>query len=286
MKVSVVIPCYNKASFIGGVITSLQRQTRCPDEIIVVDDASTDDSAAVVAGYAVRLVRHEKNRGLSQARNSGLEVALGEVVIFLDADAFADERLVESLLRGYVSGEVAGVGGRGIEANVQSPYDRWRALHAAQSHGDRPSDACAYLFGQNCSYRAAVLRQVGGFDTFYSGAAGEDMDVGYRLIDRGHRLYYTPDAIVYHQRTDTAESLRRSMYSWYYWAYHAKFRNNRRAWTLFAGTCRRLVLDTLVDLLCRQSRQLAGIDLAMFPVKMRALARARREIRRARGARE
>jgi glycosyltransferase involved in cell wall biosynthesis len=84
--VSIVIPCFNHGRFLGEAIDSARRQTRRPAEIVVVDDGSRDESAAVAAGYNdVRLVS-QPNQGLAVARNTGLRATRGEFVIFLDAD--------------------------------------------------------------------------------------------------------------------------------------------------------------------------------------------------------
>ena len=89
--VSVVIPVYNRASTIGRALASVQRQTCPPDEILVVDDGSTDASCAVVAALAaqdasIRLLRETRNGGGAAARNTGLRAACGELVAFLDSD--------------------------------------------------------------------------------------------------------------------------------------------------------------------------------------------------------
>jgi len=84
--VSVVITTFNQSQFLGEAISSALNQSRPPDEIIVVDDGSTDDPAAVVAGFqGVDLIRQE-NRGLSAARNAGLRKCSTNHIIFLDAD--------------------------------------------------------------------------------------------------------------------------------------------------------------------------------------------------------
>lgn len=87
MTISVVIPCYNSAAWVGAAVRSVLRQTRAADEIIVVDDGSADDPAAVVRGFggSVRLIRRE-NGGLSAARNTGTAATAGEWLLFLDAD--------------------------------------------------------------------------------------------------------------------------------------------------------------------------------------------------------
>lgn len=85
--ISVVIPCYNAGAFLAEAIDSVLGQTYAPAEVIVVDDGSTDDSAATAAGYGapVRVIR-QANRGESTARNRGMDEARGEWVALLDAD--------------------------------------------------------------------------------------------------------------------------------------------------------------------------------------------------------
>lgn len=87
MTVSVVIPTYNRAAFVGAAIESALDQSRVPDEILVIDDGSTDDTPQVLAqfGPPVKVIR-QVNRGRSAARNAGLANAAGDAVIFLDSD--------------------------------------------------------------------------------------------------------------------------------------------------------------------------------------------------------
>src|ERR687894_2072239 len=94
--VTVVIPCYNQAHFLGEAIESVLSQTYPHFEIVVVDDGSTDNTSEVASGYPpdkVRLIRQE-NKGLSAARNAGLGRSGGEYVVFLDSD---DRLLAEAL---------------------------------------------------------------------------------------------------------------------------------------------------------------------------------------------
>jgi glycosyltransferase involved in cell wall biosynthesis len=95
MSISVVIPAYNAARYIGRALDSVLAQTHKPDEIIVVDDGSTDDTAGIVETYSsqVRLIRRE-NAGASVARNTGINAAKSEWIAFLDGD---DEWLPEKL---------------------------------------------------------------------------------------------------------------------------------------------------------------------------------------------
>jgi glycosyltransferase involved in cell wall biosynthesis len=99
--VSVVIPCYNQAHFLGEAIESVLAQRHPRLEVIVVDDGSPDDTSEVAARYpGVRCVRQE-NQGLSAARNAGLRHSGGEYVVFLDADDRLLPEAIEAGLRGF-----------------------------------------------------------------------------------------------------------------------------------------------------------------------------------------
>jgi len=84
--VSVIIPCYNQAHFLGEAIESAFKQTYPHYEIIVVDDGSTDETASVAASFERVRCLSQKNRGLAAARNTGLEASKGSYIVFLDAD--------------------------------------------------------------------------------------------------------------------------------------------------------------------------------------------------------
>ena len=94
-SVSVIIPAHNASEYIGRAIESVLAQTRKPDEIIVVDDGSTDDTARIIADYGSKVIYiQQENAGPSVARNTGIEAATSEWIAFLDAD---DEWIPEKL---------------------------------------------------------------------------------------------------------------------------------------------------------------------------------------------
>lgn len=271
MDLVVVVPCYNCDAFIGQTIQALLSQTQSPAEIIVIDDGSCDRSRQIISKYPVRLLNHDRNRGLSHARNTALHNTDCEIILYVDADAYADKNLVQRISEKYQDKDICGVGGQGIEAIQQSIYDRWRYLHASQSHGDLAIDNCQHLFGLCMAYRRQSLIDIGGFDTSLQTNA-EDMDIGYRLFDAGNRLVYMPEAIVYHQRKDNSQSLRRMMYNWYHWAFIVKRKNKRDPWSLAYGTGRRMLFtDTPYDLVIRRDIKLAKLDITLSVVKFKAL---------------
>lgn len=273
MKVTAAIPCFNGASFLGGAIESLLAQTRPADEILVIDDGSTDGTPGVASSYPVALVQHRHNKGLAAARNTAISRAQGDIVAFLDVDAYAAPDWLRALLSGYEE-QVGGVGGQGIEANILSLADRWRRAHASQTHGQQEKDV-PYLPGLCMSFRRDAVERVGGFDLAFR-TNGEDVDIGMRLTAAGYRLRYMPQARVYHQRTDDEASLKRTMAAWYSGAYRARKANHRHPWMLFAGTLRRLFTDPMADLTIHRDAGMARLSWSIGWAKLHALLQAAR----------
>jgi glycosyltransferase involved in cell wall biosynthesis len=179
--VSVVIPCYRQARFLGDAIESALAQTHARVEVVVVDDGSPDDTAAVAARYPeVRYVRQE-NHGLSAARNAGLCASSGDFVVFLDAD--------DVLRRDAVRAGLAALLARPECAFASGAYvyvDENR-LPLPSTHGSRiVRDHYTALLRDNyigmhatVMYRRAPLVTAGGFDTRLG--ACEDYDLYLRL---------------------------------------------------------------------------------------------------------
>jgi glycosyltransferase involved in cell wall biosynthesis len=87
LRLSLVIPCYNGAAYLAEAVSSVLEQDRAPEEVIVIDDGSTDDSGSIAAGFGSRIawVRQEP-RGTGAARNHGIALSTGDLIAFLDAD--------------------------------------------------------------------------------------------------------------------------------------------------------------------------------------------------------
>src|SRR5215212_2619463 len=182
--VSVVIPCYNQAHFLGEAIESVLAQNHLRFEIVVVDDGSTDDTAEVAARYPrVRCVRQD-NQGLSAARNTGLRHSEGEYVVFLDSD---DRLLPEALETGLehleTRPECTFVHGhfRSITVDGLPLLERPQAIIGEDPYGKLLYRNYISMHA-TVMYRRTVFEAVGDFDT--SLGACEDYDHYLRVARR------------------------------------------------------------------------------------------------------
>jgi peptidoglycan-N-acetylglucosamine deacetylase len=223
-KVTAAICCYNAENFIKAAVLSLLNQTRPPDEVIVVDDGSTDKSIETIRDLKIKIIKHESNKGLSVARNTVLKNAKGNIIVYIDSDTVADNKITENMLQHYVSDDIYAVGGQGSEVNINNIFDKWRKFNAFQSLGEKVIENAEMLPGLCCSYRKSALEKVGGFDEFFARNA-EDHDISIRLRKAGGRLVYSPDIKVEHYRTDTLASLVKMIYRYDLWTIIAKKRN-------------------------------------------------------------
>jgi glycosyltransferase involved in cell wall biosynthesis len=201
-KATVIVAAYNAASTLGECLSSI-RELNYPDyETIVVDDGSTDATAEIASHAGVRTVRIEHN-GLAAARNAGIEAAAGEVVAFIDADARADRDWLYHLIETIKRRDAAAAAGPSFAPDPKS--SRAAAMAAAPGlprevrAGD---DRLLQLCGCNMAITKTALVKAGGFDPMFT-AAGDDVDLSWRLAAADETLAYAPGAVVIHERRAT-----------------------------------------------------------------------------------
>jgi GT2 family glycosyltransferase len=199
-RVSVVVAFRNAARTLAECLDSLLELNYPDYEVIVVNDGSTDASAAIMERYPFRKITHPVNLGISAGRNSGLRAATGRIVAYIDSDARADPDWLRYLAATYVEQGVAGVGG----PNPVPPEDAWVAQCVFRAPGGPTQvmlDDCTaeHIPGCNMSFLKSALEDVGGFDEQFRTAA-DDVDICWRLIDAGYRLGFNASAVVWHHR--------------------------------------------------------------------------------------
>jgi glycosyltransferase involved in cell wall biosynthesis len=191
-----VIPCFNQGQFLRFAIESVRRQQWPVTECIVVDDGSTDDTAAVARRLGVALIQQE-NLGLSAARNTGLFAVRGEFVIFLDAD---DELLPEAAAHGVealsANPRIAAAVGRcrRMDADGAPLPTTYSPVDPANMYAEWLSNNFVWTPGA-AMFRRVSLLESGGFPTGV-GSAG-DYAVYLRLSRAGQVLYHGQDIVRY-----------------------------------------------------------------------------------------
>lgn len=215
-KVSLYIPCYNAEKHIKECLDSVINQSYKIEEIIVIDDGSVDNSADIIKDYPVKIIRNLKNRGLAASRNIAFKEAKNEFVAALDADCVAGPEWLGSLMKCFVSDDIAGAGGSLVERNTLTLADKWRSVHMAQYWGVALLENPPFLYGDNTVLRKKSVEKAGfyneGYNTNY-----EDVDLSMRLYKRGFRLVYAPEAKVVHLRQDTIKSAVTTYWHWKYY---------------------------------------------------------------------
>ncbi len=198
-RVSVVVCSHNGARTIGRTCEGLL-EVDYPDlEVIVVDDGSTDETAAIAGEFGFKVIRTE-NRGLSAARNTGAEAATGEYVAYLDDDAWPDVHWLKYLVHTFEQGGFAAVGGPNISPPDESTLARCVACAPGGPIHVLFDDVRAeHVPGCNLAVRRSVLRGLGGFDPVFR-VAGDDVDLCWRLQENELEIGFSPAAMVWHRR--------------------------------------------------------------------------------------
>lgn len=188
---SVIVCAYNEERYLAACLHSILAQTRPPDEVIVVDNASTDATAAVASVIPGVTVVHEPAKGLVRARAAGRAAAGGELLVYLDADCRAPLQWLERVDRRFVRyPRLAAVTGPYrfydwdlVGRGLVRAYD---GLVAPPVHFvlQRVARAGAIFYGGNFAVRRSALDAIGGFDTTIE-FHGEDTNLGRRLVRAG-----------------------------------------------------------------------------------------------------
>ncbi|MGN6330790.1 MAG: glycosyltransferase [Motilibacteraceae bacterium] len=216
--VSVVIPTYNAAHMIGEQLGALRRQTYSGAfEVIVSDNGSTDDlcqavERAGVVGLGVRVVDASGTKGVSHARNVGLQAARGELICICDADDMVGPEWLSSMVAAAQRADlVAG-------ALVPHPANSLAALsgrdRSAWTRPARPRGArWPYAYGCNLSVWTDVARQVGGWDEGLA-AGGDDVDFSWRVQAAGYSFGHCAEAVVAYRLREGLLPLMRQMHGY------------------------------------------------------------------------
>ncbi|KAF0181622.1 MAG: glycosyltransferase [Limisphaerales bacterium] len=241
-KVSIVVASYNGGKTLPACLTSLERLNYPNYEVILVDDGSKDDTQQIVARYRMELEDrtvakesgaqvsnlHDEaeqgragwtpalrprfrcirqvNLGLSVARNTGINASEGEIVAFTDSDCRADEDWLHYLVGDLLRSDFTGIGGH----NFLPPEDGWiptavMASPGGPAHVMLTDRLAEHIPGCNMAFYKWALDEISGFDPIYR-KAGDDVDVCWRLQQRGYKIGFSSAGFVWHYRRATVNA--------------------------------------------------------------------------------
>lgn len=199
VDISIIIPAYNSRRQISHCLEALSRQTVPRDnyEIIVVDDGSLDGTQAAAREFGVQVVR-QTHAGPAAARNHGVNCSNGTILLFTDADCVPQHDWIEKMASSFRDPQVAGAKGvyrtnqrglvaRFVQAEFEEKYDRM----GKAAYID-------FVDTYSAGYRRSVFLENGGFDPTFPGTSAEDIEFSFRLSQRGYKMVFVPQAIVYH----------------------------------------------------------------------------------------
>lgn len=212
-KISVVVCTYNGRRYIKETCEALEKVDYPNFEVIIVSDGSTDGTLEIVSKFDFEVIDVE-NGGLSRARNIGLQRAQGEIIAYLDDDAYPDPHWLKYLAWSFIKSNHDGIGG----PNFPPPDDDFWALCVAHSPGGPnhvllADDLAEHIPGCNMAFRKSALERVGGFDRDFR-IAGDDVDVCWKIQEYGGTLGFSPAAVVWHHRRSSVSAYLKQQYNY------------------------------------------------------------------------
>jgi len=193
--ISVIIPTHNRIKALQNCLISLFAQTLLPQEIIVIVDSSNDGTKNYLLGLGakIKVVNHEQNLGQSEARNSGIKIAQGDVLVFIDDDCTAKPDWLEQIQKTLTQTQAEVIIGKTIYvAENYKGYFPERTV--GNNNGTWPGSG-------NIAYKKLVFNKIGLFNPLFDEYHNEDSELAIRAVQMNTKFVQAPEVIVYHQKT-------------------------------------------------------------------------------------
>lgn len=224
-QVSIIIPTYNRKDSLRDSLLSLSHLDYPENkyEVIVVDDGSIDGTEDMIIKirdsltYPLWYTKLNEKKGVSAARNLGMQMAKGQIFVFVDDDCLFEKKWLKRLLNPFIPSKVGAVGGLD-----RAPHDA-TLFSKCIGHlfttfigtgglrgGDMMRVGRYYPKGCNMAVLREVIDKVGGFDERLT--PGEEIELGYRIEKAGYKIMFIPDAFVWHKRKIEIKTFLQKMY--------------------------------------------------------------------------
>lgn len=199
--IAVTAAIYNEEKNIDRFIKALLNQTKMPDEIVIVNDGSTDNTLKRLEFYesqnSILKVLSIKNSGPARARNIAWKHSSSDLCLFTDGDCVPEKNWIEKIVSPFESNpDIGAVGGTYKTLNETSMLATFIGEEIAWKYKDVKGEIDVHG-SYNLAVRRDILEEVGGFNDLYLKPSGEDWDLTYK-ISENHKIIFKPDAIVGH----------------------------------------------------------------------------------------
>lgn len=215
MTISVVIPVFNEERRILHTLKAIYDGSLLPTEIIVVDGGSSDHTVEIVRNsYPDVILLNNPDKTAATGRNVGILEAHGEIIAFTDGDCLVARDWLRNIAKHFEDTDIDGLGGKVLNAVPENRYEEYwgnLAWNLIMSFPDEPYEVREKKLNDafvtaNCAYRKDLLFRINGFSEFFANNA-EDVDLCWRAIDRGAKLVYVPDVIIYAHNVTTLKGI-------------------------------------------------------------------------------
>lgn len=233
MRISVVIPNYNGQILLKKnlpkVLEAVQTYRDGEVEVIIIDDASSDESIATIQQFSpakrdpaqrdnstinnkntIKIIQNDRNLGFTSTVNKGVSEARGEIVVLLNTDVAPERNFLEPLIKRFSDSKVFAVGcldksiekgkvvlrGRGL-----GKFERGFLVHR---RGEVDKTDTLWVSGGSGAFRKSIWGRLGGFDSLYNPFYYEDIDLSYRALKSGYKILFEPKSVVVHEHESGA----------------------------------------------------------------------------------
>jgi GT2 family glycosyltransferase len=289
---SVVIPNYNGRELLGENLPYVLRAMRRypgDSEIVVVDDASTDQSVEYLERHfpEVRVIRIAVNTGFAQACEAGIRAARNGIILLLNTDVRVSEDFIAPLMAHFAEGGVFAVSAMSLREDERTPRELAKVpyfkrgylkfvssenpklIRAIKEHNSSPIYTF-YAVGAHCAIDRDKYYALGGFDSLYYPFYSEDVDICYRAWKHGWKSIFEPKSVVFHTHSGPIHSEN-------HWSYTANIIRRNRLLLVWKNVTspRFLFFSHFVPLIVRSVLGILVLDLVFYKALFSALSRFR-----------
>tara|TARA_B100000131_G_scaffold303255_1_gene327153 strand:- start:4938 stop:5783 length:846 start_codon:yes stop_codon:yes gene_type:complete len=249
-KVTFYIPTFNAQNTIELCINSVRNQTYPVDEIIIINDNSTDNTKEILSKYNdLIIINNNQNLGLGYNRNLGIKNSSNEIIASIDSDVELDKKWLENIIINLKKNKIVMCGGNMLEKYTNNKVNAWREKYYNQSWGKKDILNPAFLYGCNTILLKSYWEKTEGYDENLK-TNGEDIDFCKQLKSIGDiNLYYSSDSLCYHLQDDSILSLSKRVWRYHSFGYKIKAPSKRKLVNLSIKQIRFFLIRFLKGLL-------------------------------------